>query len=173
MGVALLCSAARWHLFLKMTGCASHFGATGRTTLVSHVFSVFLFGPLGADVGRATLYARWYREPVPRVLLSMTLDRLVTMVGWGTFVGCGLAIAVAKGFVPLGQFAKLGSPVWLIGGAAFCAAAAWLAIRHIRRSPTIIGRAGRPLLDALLQLPAQAAGRVRGLVADAGRGRPS
>jgi rSAM/selenodomain-associated transferase 2 len=155
LGLTLLCSALRWHLFLQMTGCASHFGATGRTTLVSHVFSVFLFGPLGADVGRATLYSRWYREPIPRVLLSMSLDRLVTMVGWGTFVGFGMVIAVAKGFVPLGQIARFANPAWIAPGLVLCAMGGWLAVRQIQRSGSIVGRAGRPFLEGLRQLAAQ------------------
>ena len=151
-GLALLCSAIRWHLVLRMTGCSTHFGATARTTFVSHTFSVFLFGPLGADVGRTTLYSRWYHQPMPRILLSISLDRILTLFGWGTFVGMGMIIAVQKGFMPLGKLAGRMNAGWLLGGVLVCGAGAWMAVRHVKQSRSIVGRAGRPFLDGLKQL---------------------
>ena len=156
-GLAVVGAAIRWHLILKMTGCATHFGATARTLFVAHFFSIFLFGPLGADAARTTLYSRWFRQSLPRILLSISLDRIVTLAGWGTFVGIGMIIAVAKGFVPVGQLLAKLNLTLVLAAVVLCAIGAALAVRQVKRSRSILGRAGRPFLDGVAQLASRPA----------------
>src|SRR5437879_5833044 len=60
-GLVLLPSAWRWHLTLRLTGCAVHFGATLRMTFIGHLFYTLFFGVAGGDVAKSVLYARWYQ----------------------------------------------------------------------------------------------------------------
>jgi rSAM/selenodomain-associated transferase 2 len=151
-GLTLVCASARWHLFLRMTGCASHFGATARATLVGHFFFSFFLGAAGADTARTTLYARWFRQPLPRVLLAVTLERIITLAGWAAPVSLGLILAVQKNLLPVDKLVAQVRVSWLIAAGITGLAGAALAIYYIRRASNIIGRAGRPLLDGVRQL---------------------
>src|SRR5580704_4477583 len=59
-GLIFLPAAWRWHLMLRLSGCAVHSGATARMTLIGHFFYTVFFGVAGGDLAKSALYARWY-----------------------------------------------------------------------------------------------------------------
>ncbi len=104
-GLVFLPGAWRWHLMLRLSGCAVHPGATARMTLIGHFFYTVFFGVTGGDFAKSALYARWYQLPLPQILASTPLDRLLGLGGLILF------IVLAFGFAALnGAFARLGSP---------------------------------------------------------------
>ncbi|MDB6018283.1 MAG: hypothetical protein JWR19_2772 [Pedosphaera sp.] len=102
-GVAFIPAAWRWHLMLRLTGCAVHPGATARMSLIGHFFYTLFFGVAGGDFARSALYARWYGLPLPEILATSPLDRLVGLAGLIIFVALAFAVAALKG-----GFAHLG-----------------------------------------------------------------
>jgi rSAM/selenodomain-associated transferase 2 len=98
-GVALLAAAGRWHLVLRSNGAAVHIGTTVKTVLAGHLFNTFLFGPAGGDIAKAALYGRWHRFPVPTVLASCFLDRLLGGSGFVLLVVRTPVLALLSGHV--------------------------------------------------------------------------
>lgn len=96
-GTVCLLAAYRWHAILRLMKISSHIGATSRLVLIGHFFYTILFGVAGADTARATLYVRWYRFPLPEVLVSLTLDRLLALAGLVLFAAIGFALGTANG----------------------------------------------------------------------------
>jgi rSAM/selenodomain-associated transferase 2 len=113
-GAGFLPGAWRWHLMLRMTGCAVHPGATTRMSLIGHFFYTLFFGMAGGDLAKSALYARWYQMPLPEILAAAPLDRLLGLGGLMAFVVLAFGLASANGaFVHLGP-ATLPVPWWWI-----------------------------------------------------------
>lgn len=98
-------AAWRWHLMLRLSGCAINAGATARMTLIGHLFYTVLFGVAGGDFAKSALYARWYQFPVPQVLACAPLDRLLGLGGLIVFIVLAFGLAALSG-----AFAHLGTP---------------------------------------------------------------
>jgi len=96
-GLLFLPAALRWHLVLKLTGNAINQGATARLTLIGHFFYTVLFGSVGGDSAKAVLYSRWYRLPLPQILATAPLDRLLGFLGMIVFTGAAFALAAVSG----------------------------------------------------------------------------
>jgi hypothetical protein len=96
-GFVLLASAWRWHLVLELTGCAVRFGATLRMTLIGHLFYSIFFGVAGGDVAKAALYSRRHQMPLPEVLASAPLDRLLGLLGLMVFMAGSFGLAAWNG----------------------------------------------------------------------------
>ncbi len=90
-------SAWRWHLALRLTGCAMRFGATLRMTLIGHLFYTLFFGVAGGDVAKSALYARRYHLPLPEVLAAAPLDRLLGFGGLLIFMMASFVMAFVNG----------------------------------------------------------------------------
>ena len=102
-GLLFLPAAWRWHLVLRMTGTAVHPAATARVSLIGHFFYTMLFGGVAGDTAKAASYARWYNFPLPDILASAPLDRLLGFVGLLLLS----ALVTVAGFVA-GAFVGLG-----------------------------------------------------------------
>ncbi len=128
-GVACLLAGWRWHLVLRLMNISSHFGATARLTLIGHFFYTILFGAAGADTARSALYVRWYRFPLPEVLVSISLDRLLALAGLVLFAVAGFTLGAANGaFHRFSEFQLAIPRGKMITAAAFlvlCAAMVW------------------------------------------------
>lgn len=87
--LAMILCGVRWQLMLRLCQLAVHYGAAMRLTLIGHFLSSLLFGVAGGDMAKAGLYAKWFRHPMPAVLSSCALERLVG--------GAGLILLFALG----------------------------------------------------------------------------
>ena len=79
--IALLLAAYVWHVALRGVGCAAHPLATNRFALIGHFFFVALFGAVGCDLAKSSVYARWFRFGLPEVLAAAPLERGLRGVG--------------------------------------------------------------------------------------------
>jgi rSAM/selenodomain-associated transferase 2 len=92
-GLAFPLGAWRWHLMLRLTRSAVHGGASLRVLMVGHFFYTVFFGAAGSDVARCGLYHRWFGMPLPQVLSSVTLDRLLGLSGLMLFAAVAFGLA--------------------------------------------------------------------------------
>ena len=76
-GIIFLPAARRWHLALRTNDSVVDSGATIRFSLIGHFFYLLLFGGAGGDAAKATVYARRYGFPLPKILAAVSLDRLM------------------------------------------------------------------------------------------------
>src|SRR5882724_2761453 len=114
-GLAFLPATWRWHLILRLTGTAVHPGATGRLTLIGHFFYNILFGAVGGDTAKAALYARWYRWPLPIVLASIPIDRLLGLAGLIVLGSLSLAFKANAEIFSGAKFRSLKWPgLWIV-----------------------------------------------------------
>lgn len=113
-GVMFLPAAWRWHLALRINDSFVSWPATGRFTIIGHFAYLILFGGAGGDAAKAAVYAQRYKLPLPRVMASVWLDRLM---GSGALLVVSL---VALGIASLhGGFAGKGISIrrpswWLL-----------------------------------------------------------
>ena len=118
-GVALFgfaCVIAGWrlHLMVRLTRVVVHFQATLRTVLVGHFFYTVFLGAAGGDLAKTAVYTRWFRMPLPEVLVAFSLDRLLGLAGLLVFALMGVGLASANG-----AFARVGAtelriPPWML-----------------------------------------------------------
>lgn len=76
-GAMFLPAAGRWRLALRANDAVVNWPATFRFTIIGHFFYLILFGGTGGDAAKATLYARRFKLPLPRLFASVWLDRLM------------------------------------------------------------------------------------------------
>ncbi len=76
-GLMFLPAAWRWHLALRMNDSVVNPMATIRFSIIGHFFYLLLFGGAGGDAAKATVYARRYGLPLPKILAAVSLDRLM------------------------------------------------------------------------------------------------
>jgi rSAM/selenodomain-associated transferase 2 len=131
-GFASAFAAARWHVVLRLSGCAVHPTATLRSVLVGHVFNTVLLGPAGGDIAKSALYSRWYRFPAANVYSTCVLDRLLGGAGFLIFAACTPAFAVYSGQVS--SQVKDFFFSWRFGVAAAAVALLLLAVHLVCRS---------------------------------------
>jgi rSAM/selenodomain-associated transferase 2 len=124
-GALFVPAAMRWQLVARLTGCSVHFGAACRTAVVGHFFTLVLFGVAGGDVAKAALYSRWYRLPLPEVLATAALDRLLSFGGLLLLGLAAVVLAALNGAFSSGTRLELSAP-WL--GAAVAAGAVGLIV---------------------------------------------
>ena len=93
-GIMFLPAAWRWHLALRMNDGFVNWPATGRFTIIGHFAYLILFGGAGGDAAKAAVYARRYRLPLPKILASVWLDRLM---GSGALIVIALIAFVVAG----------------------------------------------------------------------------
>lgn len=98
-GLLLAASAFRLHLVLSATAVAVNPVASVRSCLAGHFLYFALFGALGGDTARAAFYARQYGFPLPRVLATAPLDRLLGLAGFLLFAIISFAVAAVAGGV--------------------------------------------------------------------------
>lgn len=118
-GAAFLFAAWRWHLALRVTGCAVHSSASARLYCIGHYFFIILFGGVAGDIAKSSLYARWYGRPFPEVFAASPLDRALGLAGLIVFGVGAFAFAAANDSLAHIDGLKLQLPGrWaLIGGA--------------------------------------------------------
>jgi uncharacterized membrane protein YbhN (UPF0104 family) len=91
-GLVLLPASVRWHLVLKISRAAISPSVTLRYTLIGHFFYTVLFGVIGGDAVKASLYARHFKIPFPRLLATAPLDRALGLMT-SIIVGSVLVLA--------------------------------------------------------------------------------
>ncbi|MDB6067458.1 MAG: hypothetical protein JWR26_3666 [Pedosphaera sp.] len=129
-GLVFIPASWRWHLMLRNTGCAVHPGATARMSLIGHFFYTIFFGVAGGDFAKTALYARWYQLPLPQILASAPLDRLLGLGGLILFIVLSFGLAAVNGAFSQLQPASLRMPpFWMALALAFLALA-WIALRR-------------------------------------------
>ena len=116
-GLLFLPATWRWHLVLKAGGVSVHPGATGRFTLIGHFFYNLLFGAIGGDSAKSACYSRWHQFPLPDVLATAPLDRLLGFCGLLVFSVFALLFGLASGAfksLPALSLRWPGMSAWLI-----------------------------------------------------------
>lgn len=114
-GLMFLPAAYRWHLALRINDAFVNPLATARYTLIGHFFYLVLFGGTGGDAAKAVVYGRRYGLPLPRILASVWLDRL--MGSGGLLVVSIIAFAIAGlhgGFAGVHALSFRSSAWWLL-----------------------------------------------------------
>jgi len=91
-GLMFLPASWRWKLALHVNDSVVSVPATIRFSIIGHFFYLVLFGGAGGDTAKAVVYARRYNLPLPKILASVSLDRL--MGSGALFVVAGLAFAI-------------------------------------------------------------------------------
>jgi glycosyltransferase 2 family protein len=120
-------AAWRWHLALRLTDSAVNFGTSLRLSLIGHFFYTIFFGAAGGDVAKSALYARRHDLPLPPVLASSSLDRLLGFGGLILFLILTFGIAAAHGgLFPLRTISPRWPGVWLALVIVAGALALWL-----------------------------------------------
>jgi uncharacterized membrane protein YbhN (UPF0104 family) len=154
-GFLFLPAALRWHLVLRLSGCAEKFRVTASFTLLGHFLYTLFFGAIGGDSAKAFWYAEWKKHDLSKVLASAPLDRLL---GFGGLIVLGIiavSIAAITGDHTLSQMPLWRrSPVPLLVAAGLIAAGIVAARRSGRSS--LFGRfaiAFKTSLQALLRKP--------------------
>ena len=110
-GLALSCSAWRWHQMLRLTGADVNLLTSWRWTLVGHSFSAFLFGAAVSDVAKATLYSRWRGFSVSSILAASVLDRSAGVISTILYALTTLVVARIAG-PRLPEFGIAQGPAW-------------------------------------------------------------
>jgi hypothetical protein len=120
-------------------------------SLIGHFFYTVLFGAIGGDAAKSAVYARWNRMPLPEVLATTPLDRLLGFAGLLTFTAASVLIAATTDN-PAGGAAILfqwpGWPAWAIVAAA--GLVLWLVSRA--RLESAAGRFWRSLVSGAKRL---------------------
>jgi hypothetical protein len=114
-GMMFLPAAWRWHLALRVNDSVVHAPATIRFSTIGHFFYLLLFGGAGGDTAKAAVYARRYGLPLPKILASVSLDRL--MGSGALIVVSAVAFGIAGahgGFSGTKSFSIRGSAWWLL-----------------------------------------------------------
>jgi glycosyltransferase 2 family protein len=93
-GLLFVPASCRWHLALRLGGCAINLLTTARISLIGHFFYTILFGAAGGDIAKSALYSRSYHLPLPRILAASSLDRLLGFGGFSLFVSSAFALAL-------------------------------------------------------------------------------
>ena len=96
-GLGFAAAAARWHLVLRLSGCAVHPVATLRSVLAGHLFNTILLGPAGGDLVKGTLYARWFGFATSSILATCALDRFLGGIGFFIFMACAPGVSLSMG----------------------------------------------------------------------------
>src|SRR4051812_11173471 len=96
-GLMFLPAAWRWHLALRMNDSVVDAGATVRFSIIGHFFYLMLFGGAGGDAAKATVYARRYGLPLPKILAAVSLDRLMGSGALVVVAAIAFAITGAHG----------------------------------------------------------------------------
>src|SRR6185312_1535410 len=92
-GLLFLPASWRWQLALRVSDSVVSVPATIRFSIIGHFFYLLLFGGAGGDTAKAVAYSRRYDFPLPKILASVSLDRL--MGSGALIVVAGLAFAIA------------------------------------------------------------------------------
>jgi len=129
-GAGLALAAARWSLPLGVSGFSESGAFVLRVACVGHCFNMLLMGPVGGDIVKAALYARWTRGSGAKTLAACAIDRL--LAGGGSIV---YGILIVLLIVFCGGMERLASlqltgPAWR--GAAILAALAAFAVWMFR-----------------------------------------
>lgn len=150
-GMVLLPSAWRWHLALQLTKCAVSAWATLRMTLIGHLFYTLFFGVAGGDAAKSVMYSRWYNKPLPEVLASAPLDRLLGFGGLVIFMAASFGLAAAnRAFSSFGS-TSLKMPIGWIALALVLAVLIWIALKRLNKE-SAVGRALRAFIDGIKRL---------------------
>lgn len=114
-GLMFLPAAWRWHLALRVNDGVVGTPATVRFSIIGHFFYLVLFGGAGGDAAKAAVYARRYHLPLPKILASVSLDRLMGSGALIVVSAIGFAIAGTHGgFGGVKSFSLRGSVWWLL-----------------------------------------------------------
>jgi hypothetical protein len=114
-GIMFLPAACRWHLALRMNDSVVNPPATLRFSIIGHFFYLLLFGGAGGDTAKAAVYARRYDLPLPKILASVSLDRLMGSGALIVISAIAFAVAGAHGvFGGTKSFSLRGSAWWLL-----------------------------------------------------------
>jgi glycosyltransferase 2 family protein len=125
-GALFVPAAARWHLILRLSRVAMNKFTTLRVTLIGHFFYTVFFGSVGGDSAKAVLYARRYGFPIPSILATAPLDRLLGSVGMIAFTLLSLSVAAESGGLKtVGQLSVSHSALWWAAGALLAVLVAW------------------------------------------------
>ncbi len=134
LGIAL--AAARWSLPLRLSEIQDPGSFVLRAACVGHCFNMLLLGPVGGDIVKAALYARWKRRSGAKTLAACAIDRL--LAGGGSLVYgvvVALLIVFCGGIEKLGEL-PLSGPAWrgpaVVGGGVVLAV--WALRDRIRGS---------------------------------------
>jgi uncharacterized membrane protein YbhN (UPF0104 family) len=96
-GLLFVPAALRWHIILRLSGCAGKFRTTLSFTVLGHFMYTIFFGAIGGDGAKAYLYSEWRKHNLSKVLASAPLDRLLGFGGLVLLAVCSLSIAAFYG----------------------------------------------------------------------------
>ncbi len=132
-GLLFIPAAWRWHLALRLNETVVRFAATARLSLIGHFFYTILFGAAGGDTAKCALYARWYKLPLPEILVAASLDRLMGFGGLILFSAAAFGVAALHGgFARIGSISIHWPGRWIMLGLLLIAAGLLL-LRQTRR----------------------------------------
>jgi uncharacterized membrane protein YbhN (UPF0104 family) len=132
-GIVFPPSAWRWHLMLRLTGNAVHFGATSAMTLIGHFFYTVFFGVAGGDFAKSALYAKWYQLPLSEILAAAPLDRLLGFGGLFLFALISFVLAAWNGAFVEMHPGSLHLPLGWMAAALVLIVSVWIAFKRFGR----------------------------------------
>ncbi len=113
-GVGMALAATRWSLVLEAGGLAEPRFFILRLSCVGHCFNMLLLGPVGGDLAKAAVFARWKGRPGAKALAACAIDRLLA-AGGSILYGCITLtlIAFCGGLERLGSL-HVSGPAWRV-----------------------------------------------------------
>jgi len=133
-GFGLALAAARWRLPLDMSGLGRPWPFVLRVATVGHCFNMALMGPVGGDLVKAALFARWTRQSGAKTLATCGIDRLLAGGGSVIYGALTLCLILSGGGLERLASLHLEGPAWRIPvlAAAVVAILAWALRRRFR-----------------------------------------
>ncbi len=105
-------AAWRWHLALRINDSAVNLPASLRFSIIGHFFYLILFGGTAGDAAKAAVYGRRYQKPLPHLLASVWLDRLMGSGALLTISASALIVAALHGGLDGAKSFSIRSSAW-------------------------------------------------------------
>jgi uncharacterized membrane protein YbhN (UPF0104 family) len=95
-GIFILSTAGRMRIAFEATPMRLRFGVLLRLSLGGHLFNMMFFGPVGGDIAKSAVYARWYRLALHDLLAACMVDRGFALGGTLVFAVLIIGVAIAS-----------------------------------------------------------------------------
>ncbi len=135
-GVGIAVAAARWGLPLASSGLRESGGSVLRVACVGHCFNMLLLGPVGGDLVKAALHARWRRCSGAKTLAACAIDRLLAGGGSLLYGVLAILLIVFCGGLERLSSLPLSGPSWRgpLAAVLILAGVAWGGRRRLRNN---------------------------------------
>ncbi len=111
-GAMFFPAAWRLHIALRINDCAANLPASFRFSLIGHFFYLILFGGTAGDAAKAAVYGRRYQKPLPSLLASVWLDRLMGSGALLTITASAFLVAALHGGLDGSKSFSIRSSAW-------------------------------------------------------------